>query len=96
MQRMLLALLLILPFALTAWAQEADTNTGAEAGNPEQASTEPESIEDDAGAGDDEEEEEVEDDSDLDDQSYADTEEDDFRPSEDIPADQSIPFPTDI
>lgn len=27
---------------------------------------------------------------------YADSEEDDFRPSEDIPADQSIPFPTDI
>jgi hypothetical protein len=32
----------------------------------------------------------------VEDESYADTEEDDFRPSEEIPADQSIPFPTDI
>ena len=30
------------------------------------------------------------------DESYVDSEDDDFRPSEDIPADQSIPFPTDI
>jgi len=36
------------------------------------------------------------DDSDLDEQSYIDTEDDDFRPSEDIPADQSIAFPADI
>jgi len=35
------------------------------------------------------------DDSDLDEQGFAD-EDNDFRPSEDIPADQSIPFPTDI
>lgn len=35
------------------------------------------------------------DDSDLDDQGFSD-EDNDFRPSEDIPADQSIPFPTDI
>ncbi len=33
---------------------------------------------------------------DVDDGSYLDQEEDDFRPSEEIPADQSIPFPTDI
>jgi len=33
---------------------------------------------------------------DVDDGSYLDAEEDDFRPSEEIPADQSIPFPTDI
>lgn len=32
----------------------------------------------------------------VDEESYADTEEEDFRPSEDIPADQSIAFPTDI
>ena len=35
------------------------------------------------------------DDSDLDEQVYEDRD-DDFRPSEEIPADQSIPFPTDI
>ena len=32
----------------------------------------------------------------VDDGSYLDEEDDDFRPSEEIPADQSIPFPTDI
>jgi hypothetical protein len=37
----------------------------------------------------------TEDDSDLDEQTYSDAD-DDFRPSEDIPADQSIAFPTDI
>ncbi len=33
---------------------------------------------------------------DVDDGSYLDAEEKDFRPSEEIPADESIPFPTDI
>ena len=32
----------------------------------------------------------------VDDGSYLDQDEEDFRPSEEIPADQSIPFPTDI
>jgi hypothetical protein len=32
----------------------------------------------------------------IEDQSYLDIEEDDFRPSEEIPTDQSITFPTDI
>ncbi|MEO1201847.1 MAG: hypothetical protein AAFX10_04000 [Pseudomonadota bacterium] len=32
----------------------------------------------------------------IDSESYADIEEDDFRPTEEIDADQSIPFPTDI
>jgi len=32
----------------------------------------------------------------VDDGSYLDQEEEDFRPSEEIPADQAIPFPTDI
>ncbi len=33
---------------------------------------------------------------DLEEESYVDAADDDFRPSEEIPADQSIPFPTDI
>lgn len=33
---------------------------------------------------------------DVDDGSYLDAEEEDFRPSEEISADQSIPYPTDI
>ena len=40
--------------------------------------------------------EEQEDDLDLDEESYVDAEEEDFVPTEDIPADQAIPFPTDI
>ena len=32
----------------------------------------------------------------VDDEFYQDVDDKDFRPSEDIPADQSIPFPTDI
>jgi len=32
----------------------------------------------------------------VDDEFYQDVDDQDFRPSEDIPADQSIPFPTDI
>ena len=34
--------------------------------------------------------------SDIESESYADAEEEDFVPTEDIPADQAIPFPTDI
>ena len=37
-----------------------------------------------------------EDDADLDDENYQDAEEEDFVPTEDIPTDQAIPFPTDI
>ena len=32
----------------------------------------------------------------VDDEFYQDVDDQDFRPSEDIPADQSIPFPSDI
>ena len=47
------------------------------------------------------EEEEAEEEADeeetvVDDEYYQDADDKDFRPSEDIPADQSIPFPTDI
>ncbi len=38
----------------------------------------------------------TEDDSDLDEQGFANDEDDDFIPSEDISTDQSIAFPTDI
>jgi hypothetical protein len=67
--RFLIALLLGTILAAASWAQDADTDEGAEV-------------------------EDV-DDSDLDEQTYSDAD-DDFRPSEDIPADQSIAFPTDI
>jgi hypothetical protein len=54
---------------------------------PEDASTEDDSAET---APDEDETPEV------DDESYIDAEDEDFRPSEEIPTDQSIPFPTDI
>jgi hypothetical protein len=70
--------LLILLLAANAWPQDSDT--GADADEPEPAQTEASEEED----------------AELDEGSYVDAEDDDFRPSEDIPADQSIPFPTDI
>ena len=39
---------------------------------------------------------EAEDDSVVDEEFYQDADDEDFVPTEDIPADQSIPFPTDI
>ena len=83
MQRVLLAVALVLIFAVTGWSQDSETTPAGEEVEQEAADVEEEA------------DEEI-DDSDLDDQSYADIEDDDFRPSEDIPADQSIPFPTDI
>ncbi len=50
----------------------------------------------DTDAGDAQEEQLTDDDADLDEGSYVDEEDDDFVPSEDIPTDQSIAFPTDI
>ena len=87
MQRLLLAVALITILAVTAWSQ--DTGTPDESESEEQVTTQ------DVAAVADEEEEAI-DETGLDDESYADIEDDDFRPSEDIPADQSIPFPTDI
>lgn len=85
MFRFSLALLLSTLFALNAWSQDDETQTGTGTENEATEQSQPAA-----------EEEQSVDDSDLDEQSYADTEDDDFRPSEDIPADQSIPFPTDI
>ena len=82
MYRFLIALLLGTMLAAASWAQNADSDEGAEA---EETQVE----------ADDADETEDVDDSDLDEQTYSDAD-DDFRPSEDIPADQSIAFPTDI
>ncbi len=74
-------LLISMFLAAPSWAQEVE---GEDAGAVE--TVEPEEIEDQT---------EVIDETGLDEQGYTD-EDDDFRPSEDIPADQSIAFPTDI
>ena len=81
MRRYLLTVLLLLVGA-SAWTQ--DSAPGDETDAPDA----PEKAE--------EASEEQDEDLDLEDESYADAEEEDFVPTEDIPADQAIPFPTDI
>jgi len=82
-RRRLLALFLGAALAATSWAQDSNIADDEDPGAEAQAnelSTAEESTE------------EIE----IDEGSYIDAEDDDFRPSEEIPADQSIPFPTDI
>ncbi len=104
MRRLLTHLLLIwLAAALPALAQEASPENDPAAPAESEAdadATVAEATEPDADA-DAEEEEEPE--IDLDDPAFADLDEqnyeepeDDFVPTEEIPADQAIPFPTDI
>ena len=81
MHRYLLTILLLLASA-SAWAQ--DSAPAEEADAPDTTETA------------DEASDAREDDLDLDEESYADAEEEDFVPTEDIPADQAISFPTDI
>ncbi len=79
-----LAVFMSVAFAASGWAQ--DTELLEETSEEDAAEESPvqESEADDI------------DDIDVNDGSYLDEEEEDFRPSEEIPADQSIPFPTDI
>ena len=82
MQRIALLIMLFIIFAVSALAQEsADPPAdAAEQVDAEETATD----EDEADAAV------------VDDEFYQDVDDEDFRPSEDIPADQSIPFPTDI
>ncbi len=82
--KLLLAILLLFFLAGSAWTQEE-----ADAG---EVQTEGQLESPDATAADDEEEI---DDSDLDEQTYEE-DDDDFIPTEEIPADESIPFPSNI
>jgi hypothetical protein len=81
MHRYLLTILLLFACA-GAWAQDSASQDDTET----RESQEPEEADADEQA----------DDLDLDEESYIDAEEEDFVPTEDIPADQAIPFPTDI
>ena len=82
MQRIALLIMLFVLFVFSAQAQE-DTDPPTE--EVEQVDA-PETA-----AEVDEVQEPV-----VDDEYYQDADDKDFRPSEDIPADQSIPYPTDI
>ena len=90
MQRVALLIIIFIFSALpgAATAQE-DSESVPEA--TEQDQLDPQAEEEEAEEEEAEEEEIV-----VDDEFYQDADDQDFRPSEDIPADQSIPFPTDI
>ena len=87
-RQILCAVLLGITVSASGWAQEAEA--------PEEDSAAAETQAEAAAADETESEETVSEEIDVDDGSYIDAEEDDFRPSEDISADQSITFPTDI
>lgn len=94
-QKSIVALLLAFSLALPAWAQEASSSgqpadTGQEeTGDSTLADT---AVDEDA---DESADEEPIDDSDLDEQTYEE-DDDDFVPTEEIPADEPIPFPSNI
>ena len=81
---MRIVLVLILWWMLApAMAQEVDPDADVAA---------PDTVE----TGDEDDAEALPDDLEVPEGNYADAEEEDFVPSEDIPTDQAIPFPTDI
>lgn len=91
MTRFLLTLMLGVLIAAPVWSQQADEQVdGAEVANSVEADETDVEVEADAEA-----EAEEFDEAGLDEQGFSD-EDDDFRPSEVIPTDQSIEFPTDI
>lgn len=87
LRRLLAVLLAVVICAAPAVAQETDND---DASATEGAAESAEATSSDADADADEEE------IDVDDGSYLDGEDEDFRPSEEVSADRSITFPTDI
>ena len=90
MPRTLTTLLLAMILAFPAWTQE-DPSSGQPADTEEEATGDAAAAQT---AAEDAEEEEI-DDSDLDEQTYEE-DDDDFVPTEEIPADEPIPFPSNI
>ena len=85
MMKQLLALILALSFMSISWSQDVE----------ESSETEVEAADVTAAADDDESVDE--DDAELDEPGYGiEEEEDDFIPSQEVSADQSLPFPVDI
>ena len=92
-RRALYTMLLGMVLGTTGWAQE----TGAPNEESGDAETQAEAAASDEAVNEGDVSEEVaSEEIDVDDGSYIDAEEEDFRPSEEIPADESITFPTDI
>ena len=95
MPKYLINLLLVCLLAFPAWAQEEDVaGETVDTGSGETVSQEPTADTDDAGEIADADDG-LEDDSDLDEQTYEE-DDDDFVPTEEIPADEPIPFPSNI
>jgi hypothetical protein len=86
MHRYLLMTLLAMLLSINAWSQTTEPGADPATGPAAEPTAEELAAEDEVKI----------DDADLDEESYADAEEKDFVPTEDIPTDQSIPFPTDI
>jgi len=81
MPKFLISLILTAFFVSPSWAQDEQSASDADAASPAVA--------------EDESPDEVLDDEDLDEQVYED-DDDDFVPTEEIPADEPIPFPSNI
>lgn len=97
MQRIALLIIIVIIFVFSALLQStlvasvmAQEDSESVPDATEQDQLDPQSEEEE------EEEEAEEEEIIVDDEFYQDVDDQDFRPSEDIPADQSIPFPTDI
>lgn len=91
MKRYVLAMWVGMALSAAVWAQDAGQDETGAADSAAQPAGGPAENGDDRTDG----QTDVKDDADLDEQGYKD-QDDDFRPSEEIPADQSIAFPTDI
>jgi len=91
MHRALMLILSIAVLTLSAWAQDGEESATAETESSVAATEAEAGAETEITREDETAEEPV-----VDDVYYQDVDDKDFRPSEDIPADQSIPFPTDI
>lgn len=81
MTKFLVATFLMLMLASVAWSQESEKTGDTTAIESQSAETPAADAQDDA---------------DLDEQGYEKEDEDDFVPSEEVSADQTLPFPTDI
>ncbi len=89
--KQLITLLLALFLATVSWSQDAEDPGHTEAEATELGETsDPGEEEDDVASS------EEEDDADLDERGYDPEEEDDFIPSQEVSADQSLAFPVDI
>lgn len=100
MRKILIAALLTTAFAIAGLAQESPTDEEALTDSAEEAgevAEVPEGDESDAAVADEEDEIDLDnpEDADLDEQTYEE-DDDDFVSSEEIPADEPVPFPSNI